>query len=96
MTEEKELGEIKKEEVKIVYEPYKSDIERSMAINEANLLCNMIGSTYQYIHFDNGNNGKSEPKVTKSTTISAFDGQQITSFIQRLVTINNRLVQENK
>lgn len=80
--------EITKEEV---IEPYKTIEERNQAITEVNMLCNMINTSYFYLHFDNGNNGKQEPKVTKSTQISVFSAKDIESMVGRIMIINKKL-----
>lgn len=86
---------------KIVYEPYKSDIERAMAIAEANLLCNMINTSYFYLHFSNPVVNKKgdvieQGKITKSTQISCFEGKELQSMINRVAEINNRLMADIK
>ncbi len=90
-----ENAETVKIEEKVVYEPYVDNESRSLAIHEVEMLCNMINAHYYYIHTDAGNHGKQEPKLTKSTAISVFSGQQIDSFTQRIAEINNRLVQKS-
>lgn len=86
---------------KEVYLPYLNPEQKMEAIAEANLLCNMINSHYFFIHGSPEKRNKrgeliEESRITKSTAISAFEGSQITSFVHRLVEINNKLVAKVK
>lgn len=81
--------EQKKEEV--VYQPFNTKEERMGAMTEIQSLSAMINSHFYYPHFDNGNNGKQQPKLTKSTALSVFSQREIDVMVDKMRELYNRL-----
>lgn len=65
--------------------------QRIEVLQEISVLTGVAGAVQYFPHFDNGNNGKQKPKLTKSTPLNLLEYEQMQQVKARIIQLINLL-----
>lgn len=65
--------------------------QRIEVLQEISVLTGVANTVQYYPHFDNGNNGKQKPKITKSTPLNLLEYEQMQQIKARIIQLVNLL-----
>lgn len=95
VVEESELTSNSEPTVKEVIEEklpkFTTKEEIDSAYKEIEMLTSLINTTYHSPKYDNGNNGKAQPKITGSTTLSFYGPAHLNKWYNRIIELTERL-----
>lgn len=90
VTEDAVIDKVEEKEV-VTIVPFETNEERLLAMQECEVLSKLINTNYFIICTDNGNNGKQQPKPTKSIQANYFGNTQLQVFGNRILKLQERL-----